>query len=85
MLEPDEIGRRIRAALPDAEVQVKDLTGTGDHFEARVVSERFEGKTMVEQHQMVYAPLQDLLQAGTLHALALRTYTPEQWKRFGGR
>jgi acid stress-induced BolA-like protein IbaG/YrbA len=48
-----------------------------------VVSAAFEGKSMVDQHAAVYAPLQDLLDSGELHALALRTYSPEQWKKFG--
>ncbi len=84
MLDIEEIRRRILGALADAEVEVKDLTGTGDHFEARVVSPAFAGRSMVEQHQMVYAPLQDLLKTGALHALALKTYSPEQWKKVGG-
>jgi len=85
MLDPRDIERRIAAAIPDAEVEVVDTTGTGDHFQARVVSEAFAGKSMVEQHQMVYAPLQPLIASGALHALALRTYTPEQWAKTGGR
>lgn len=93
MLNPEEIRRRIVASLDGegdgpvagrSEVEVKDLTGTGDHFEARVVSPRFVGKGMVEQHQLVYAGLQDLLKTGTLHALALKTYSPEQWLRATG-
>jgi acid stress-induced BolA-like protein IbaG/YrbA len=84
MLDPKDIERRIAAALPGAEVEVVDYTGTGDHFQARVVSEAFAGKTMVEQHQMVYAPLQAEISSGVLHALALKTYTPEQWARMGG-
>jgi acid stress-induced BolA-like protein IbaG/YrbA len=84
MLDPNLIEERIRASLKGAEVQVRDTTGTGDHFEARVVSDAFAGKSMVEQHQLVYAPLKDLLATGELHALALKTYTPEQWKKFGG-
>ena len=83
MLDPSTLESRIKAALPDAQVTIRDLTGTGDHFEARVVSGAFEGKSMVDQHAAVYAPLQDLLDSGALHALALRTYSPEQWKKFG--
>ena len=83
MLEISMLEARIKAAIPDAEVAIRDLTGTGDHFEARVVSASFDGKAMVDQHQAVYAPLQDLLDSGELHALALRTYSPEQWKRAG--
>ena len=81
MIDPNELGRRVQAALPDADVEVKDMTGTGDHFEARVVSGAFAGKTMVEQHQLVYASLQDWLKTGELHALSLRTFTPDQWAK----
>ena len=83
MLDAALLESRIRAVLPDAQITIRDLTGTGDHFEARVVSSSFEGKSMVDQHAAVYAPLQDLLDSGELHALALRTYSPEQWKKFG--
>ncbi len=65
-------------------MKVVDYTGTGDHFEATVVSASFAGKSMIEQHQAVYAPVQDLLKTGELHALKLKTYTPEQWQKFGG-
>jgi acid stress-induced BolA-like protein IbaG/YrbA len=85
MLDPKELEKRIATALDGSEVEVKDLTGTGDHFEARVVAPSFAGKSMVEQHQMVYAPLSDLLKTGELHALALKTYSPEQWKKFTQR
>lgn len=81
MLSPDWIENRIKTALPDADVQVVDTTGTGDHFEARVVSHAFTGKPMVKQHQLVYAPLKDVLATGELHALALKTYSPEQWAK----
>lgn len=80
MLSPDDISRRIKAALPDAEVEVRDLTGTGDHFEARVVSDAFEGKSLVEQHRAIYAPLDDWLKTGELHALALKTFSFSQWR-----
>jgi acid stress-induced BolA-like protein IbaG/YrbA len=80
VLDPNEIRRRIAESLPGSEVEVRDMTGTGDHFEAWVVSETFAGKPMIEQHQLVYRPLQDLLKSGELHALALKTFTPEQWK-----
>ena len=83
MLDPAMLESRIKSALPDAQVTIRDLTGTGDHFEARVISGAFEGKSMVDQHAAVYAPLQDLLDSVELHALALRTYSPEQWKKFG--
>ena len=53
MLDPREIEKRIASALPGAEVEVRDLTGTGDHFEARVVAAAFEGLGMLDQHQAV--------------------------------
>jgi acid stress-induced BolA-like protein IbaG/YrbA len=85
MLDPKELEKRIIAALPGADVEVRDLTGTGDHFEARVVTSAFEGLAMLDQHQAVYGPLRDVLESGALHALALKTYTPEQWKRYQSR
>jgi acid stress-induced BolA-like protein IbaG/YrbA len=81
MLDAAEVKRRIEQGLPGSEVEVRDMTGTGDHFEARVVSEAFTGKSLVEQHQAVYAPLKDVLATGELHALALKTYSPEQWQK----
>jgi acid stress-induced BolA-like protein IbaG/YrbA len=86
MLQAEEIRRLIREALPEgSQVEVTDLLGTGDHFEARVVSAAFRGKSMVEQHQLVYAPLQPWLKTGELHALALKTYSPEQWQKMASR
>jgi stress-induced morphogen len=75
-----EIESLIRSSLPDATVAVQDYTGGGDHFEATVVSPSFEGKTRVEQHQIVYAALGDLM-TGPIHALALKTFTPAQWQQ----
>ncbi|ATB31882.1 BolA family protein [Melittangium boletus] len=85
MIDPNAIRERILGTLPGSDVVVSDTTGTGDHFEARVVSPDFAGKSMVQQHQLVYAPLQDWLKSGELHALALKTYSPEQWKKLGSR
>ena len=85
MLDPEMIRQRIEAALPGTTAQVSDTTGTGDHFEAQVVSPAFAGKSMLEQHKLVYGPLGDLLQSGELHALALKTYSPEQWQKLGAR
>ncbi len=78
-MQTEWIVERIKSALPGAQVDVVDTTGTGDHFEARVVSAAFSGLSMVRAHQLVYAPLKDVLATGELHALALKTFTPEQW------
>jgi len=85
MLSADAIRARIVGELPGAEVEVRDTTGSNDHFEARVVSAAFEGLTMIQQHQRVYAPLRDWLATGELHALALKTYTPAAWSAASSR
>ena len=75
------IGDGIRERLGQAfegEVEVRDLTGTDNHFEVRVVSAAFEGKSPVERHKLVYAPLLDWIEDDTVHALAVRAYTPAQ-------
>ena len=77
MIAPEEIQRRIQEALPGAQVEVNDFTGGGDHYEAVVIAEQFDGKPMIARHRMVYAPLKDVL-GGALHALALNTRTPAE-------
>ena len=72
---------RVRERLEQAfggPVEVRDLTGTDNHFEVRVVSAEFEGKTPVERHKLVYAPLRDWIDDDTVHALSVRAYTPAQ-------
>jgi stress-induced morphogen len=71
-----EIEALIRAAFPDAEVTIDDLAGDGDHYQARVVSSAFKGKSRVEQHKMVYDALKGRM-GGVLHALALQTSAPK--------
>ncbi|MEO1248769.1 MAG: BolA family transcriptional regulator [Pseudomonadota bacterium] len=74
-MDPAEITRLIKEGIPDAEVRIEDLRGDGDHYAAYVTSAAFEGKTRVQQHQMVYQALQGNM--GTaLHALALQTSAP---------
>lgn len=70
----DEVKQRIEAGIPGAAATVIDLTGTGDHFRADVVASAFEGKSMIEQHQMVYAALGGDV-GGPIHALQLFTKT----------
>jgi stress-induced morphogen len=70
-----EIEALIRAALPDATVEITDLAGDGDHYAARVVSESFRGKPRVAQQRAVYAALGDRM-GGVLHALQLTTAVP---------
>jgi stress-induced morphogen len=69
----------IRTGLPDAIVEVQDLTGGGDHYQAVVVSALFQGKRLLQQHQMVNQAVQAALASGEVHALTLKTYLPEEW------
>ncbi len=80
MVSPDRVEVMIKNALPDARVQIQDLTGGGDHYQVVVVSSEFEGKTRVKQHQLVYGALKDAMSTEAIHALAVKTYTPETWQ-----
>lgn len=71
----DEIEAMIRAAIPDAEIEITDLAGDGDHYAAKVTSAAFAGVPRVRQHQMVYAALGGRM-GGVLHALQLTTSAP---------
>jgi len=71
-MDSADISRLIKAAFPDADVEIQDLAGDGDHYSATVRSAAFAGKSRVQQHQMVYGALQGRM-GGQLHALALRT------------
>ncbi|GGE40855.1 ATP-binding protein [Agaricicola taiwanensis] len=75
-MEAHDIERLIKAAIPDAEVTIRDLAGDGDHYAAVVVAESFRGRSRVQQHQMVYQALKGEM-GGALHALALQTSAPE--------
>ncbi|HLL28414.1 MAG TPA: BolA family transcriptional regulator [Xanthobacteraceae bacterium] len=75
-MHASDIERLIKAAIPDAQVEIRDLAGDGDHYAATVVAESFRGKSRVQQHQMVYTALKGSM-GGALHALALQTTIPE--------
>ena len=75
MPSAEELKNRITAAFPGADVEVQDLTGGGDHFRAEVVSDRFDGLPLIDQHKLVY----DVFGAevgGPIHALSIKTSTP---------
>ena len=76
-MKPDAITERIRAALPDARVELKDLTGTEDHWQATVISSAFKGKSLIERHRMVMGALAAEMK-GPIHALTLDVKTPEE-------
>lgn len=74
-MDSNAIQRLIQQGMPDAEVEVQGADGV--HFEARVVSSAFVGKMPLARHRMVYATLGELM-GGAIHALALRTLTPDE-------
>ena len=75
MITAQEVTLLIKEKLPDAQIDVKDLGG-GDHLEVNVVSAKFSGLSLVQQHQLIYSALQNELKTETIHALALKTSTP---------
>ena len=71
-----EIEALIRAGIPDAQIEITDLAGDGDHYAARVTSASFRGMPRIKQHQAVYAALGGRM-GGVLHALQLTTALPD--------
>lgn len=76
-MKPEAITDRIRAALPDAEVALEDLTGTLDHWKATIVSAAFAGKSLMQRQRLVNAALAEELK-GPIHALTMETLTPDE-------
>jgi stress-induced morphogen len=68
----DEVRELLQQAFPSGEVEVSSFSGS-DHLSARVRSDRFGGMSLIEQHRLVYAPVQHLLDDGTIHALQIKT------------
>ena len=78
MIAPEELTRRLKAGVDGCQhVEVVDLTGTQDHYQALVVAAGFEGKLPLARHRMVYAALGELMD-GPVHALTLQTLTPDE-------
>ncbi len=76
-MNPEIIKEMIESGMPGADVVVD---GDGCSLQARIVSEQFQGISMVKQHQMVYETLGEKIGAD-IHALSLKTYTPEEWEK----
>ena len=76
-MKPEAITARIRAALPDAVVELTDLTGTEDHWQATGISSAFPGKSLIERHRMVMAALAAEMK-GPIHALTLHVKSPDE-------
>ena len=74
-MKAEVIVEKIRSVLPDAEVEMKDLTGTEDHWEAKIVSSAFAGKSLIQRHRLVMAALAEELK-GPIHALSMDVKAP---------
>jgi len=81
MIQAKEIERYIHDGLVCSYLQV---VGDGHHFEAVIVSPLFQGKTRIQQHQLVYQALGERMRA-EIHALSMKTFTPEGWKKLGAQ
>jgi stress-induced morphogen len=76
-MSADTLKAELSAAFPDAQIDIDDLAGDGDHYRARIVAKAFRGLTRIRQHQLVYAALKGKV-GGELHALALETAAPAE-------
>jgi acid stress-induced BolA-like protein IbaG/YrbA len=79
-MTPAEIEALIREGLSGADVRVVDQVGDGNHFQAVIIAAMFAGKPLVERHQLVYGSLKGAM-ADRIHALSIKTYTPEEWAK----
>ena len=78
MSKTEYVKKVIESCIPDCTAYILDPMNDGEHLQALVVSSFFEGKPLIRQHQMVMAPLKEAF-ASSVHALALKTFTPEKW------
>ncbi len=78
-MQIDEVQRLIEATLPDSRVSVK--SSDGSHFDVEVVSAAFAGLTPVKRQKMVYAAINASITSGAIHAVSLKTHTPEEWEK----
>jgi stress-induced morphogen len=80
-MTPQQLKQRLETLGPETYAEVVDMTGTQDHYQALIVSPSFQGKMMIDQHRMVFALVQVEVDSGEVHALTLKTYTPDQFNK----
>lgn len=76
-MEPDRLQQHLQAGLPDCQVIVE---GDGYHYQVTVIGQRFAGLSAVKKQQEVYREMNDLISSGTVHAVSIKTFTPEEWQ-----
>ncbi len=71
-MQADTLIQKLKSQFPDADIKASDMTGGGDHWQVQIKCKSFQGKSMIEQHQMVYKALGDWMKK-EIHALSLKT------------
>jgi acid stress-induced BolA-like protein IbaG/YrbA len=84
MMPIEQVRTMLERGFPGDRIELQNPQGDGEHYQLLIVSDRFQGQSMVEQHQLVYQALGDAMRRA-IHALALKTYTPAQWAKLGSR
>lgn len=77
-MDPEQIKQLIEAGIADSQATV---TGDGGKYEAIVISDAFDGLSMLKEHQLVYATVNEHIASGALHALTIKAYTPSEWEK----
>ena len=80
-MTPVQLKAKIETLAPGTQAEVVDLTGTMDHYQATIISPVFAGKMMIEQHRMILSLLKAEVDSGEVHALTMKTYSPEQFEK----
>lgn len=80
-MSPETLQKKLETLAPETQAMIMDLTGTQDHYQAVVISPVFQGKLTIERHRMVFDLVQKDIDSGEIHALTLKTYTPEQYAK----
>ena len=78
-MNESEIQLLIEEKLPESQVAVVDTRGSGDHFEIMVISDNFEGISLIDRHRIIHSALGENL-GGSIHAVEIKAYTPKQWE-----
>ena len=76
-MSPEDVKALIEKGIPESEAIV---SGEGCNLNVAVISNSFEGKTMLAEQKMVFATVNDLIASGELHALGIKAYTPSEWE-----
>lgn len=75
MISTDDLHNMLEVHFPGDDIEVQDMTGTSDHFDVHVISERFNGLSLIEQHKLIHAACKEHM-GGAIHALKIKTETP---------